>query len=330
MHVVVNGKSPETVTWLETFSHPAFSWIEIPEEPRTVARNRAFSARDFDIVYFLDDDVEVPEPLLARALERFASDPSLAVLGGPNLTPPASTFQEKLYGAVMTSPFAAPMVRARYEASRGDRPATERELILCNLALRRRAIPEGLRFLDHLRGSEENLFLFECRERGLEARFSPELQVFHHRRSTLPSFVRQIFWYGYGRAQQTWLAPRSCHPAFLAPSVACLFAATGAAIPSLRGLTLTLLAVHAAGGLLGAVASREMRGLGARAVALAPPLTLIVHAAYGTGLLVGLGQAALTSARALGCRAARALFAALLPLLPRAQDAYPARREPLS
>lgn len=287
--VLVNGDLPEVVDWLTRFNHPSFQWEVVERESRPAARNRAFELSG-DIIYFLDDDVIVPGHLFKLVSRRFREEPKLAILGGPNLTPPDEPWLGKIFGAVMTSSFAAPRVRARYGAdcSGPFEAAGEHQLILCNLALRRSAVPENLRFATHLVSNEENLLLYHCKRLGLKAVFSPEAYVFHHRRRGVLAFASQVFSYGFGRAQQTLAAPRSCHPLFLVPSLTLLFVGVALPISGLRVFLIPLLIVYAALAFVAALASRTVAALGILGALFCIPITAVVHVAYGVGFLAGL------------------------------------------
>ncbi len=285
--VVVNGDHPETTKWLATLNHPALEWSVLPRESRPRARNRAFETTgQNEIIYFLDDDVRVPEHLFERALQKFQENPDVAILGGPNLTPPGVGKAEALFGAIMTSVTAAPFVRVRYGSHNIAKiPASECDLILCNLAIRKSAIPKEVRLLDGLKSNEENLFIHECSQRGLISAFFSELFVYHHRRKTILSFFQQVSSYGYGRAQQTIADFRSFEFAFFAPAIALLLA-----IPILMTSPLLfdgLLASYVIAALLGGFYSSRIRSLGVLGIAMSVPLTLLVHFAYGIGFWRG-------------------------------------------
>jgi hypothetical protein len=258
--------------------------------PSTVASRvtGAFLDRWGDIIHFLDDDVEVPPFLFRETLDRFRRDPGLVGLGGPNLTPVDSPWREHAFGAAMTSPFAAPLVRARYEGKSRQiaGPAAAHRLILCTLAVRRAAIPQDLTFRDRLLSNEENLFFHACAERGLKLAFCPRLYVYHARRPYLGPFARQLFKYGSGRGQQGRLCWRSSPPLFYAPAIAWALAIGLVGIARTDWLA-AVLAVYALGSFLGALASPTARALGFRGVIAVTSLTPLVHGAYGLGLWWG-------------------------------------------
>ena len=92
VRVLINGTDSQTEKYLSTITDSRLIWRTIAKEPRTRCRNRAFDDCQGKIIYFLDDDVIVPPHALELALRRFDENPSLGILGGPNLTPTDSGF----------------------------------------------------------------------------------------------------------------------------------------------------------------------------------------------------------------------------------------------
>lgn len=290
--VIVNGSQPETVKWLESEKDSRVSFVEVPHEPRTRSRNRAFDLCKGKILYFLDDDVIVPSHLFKYVLEVFSDKPHLSVIGGPNLTPRDSSFLEKAFGAVMTSFFAAPMVRVRYGAKHSaEVNATDsKHLILCNLAVRAADIPKEIRFKEKLSSNEENLFLFHCTERHLNLAFASDAYVYHRRRKTLKAFFAQVFSYGKGRGQQTRISPASCHLLFWIPALSILMGAALLIFSATREMVPELAAVYFGFSFLGSVSSPRIRQTGVFGILSACLLTAVVHFSYGLGFLSGIAS----------------------------------------
>ncbi|MBI4403809.1 MAG: glycosyltransferase [Deltaproteobacteria bacterium] len=284
--VTVNGRDEASCRWLSQNKNPALRYSVVPFDCLPVRRNEALDMCSGDILYCLDDDVEVPNDLFKVALDEFEKDADLAILGGPNITPPESSFLEKLFGAVMTSAFAAPMIRVRYGGgSQSKRLATERELIFCNLAIRKSSIPSGIQFRKCLKANEENVFLSECRSAALKTVFLPKLAVYHRRRKDVSGFFQQVCHYGVGRGQQWALWPQSCHPAFLVPALA-IALACGLIVTAYPFWLAVALVIHQASSLIFAYFS-GVRSLGWKAMVLAGPLTGLIHLAHGLGFWKG-------------------------------------------
>jgi glycosyltransferase involved in cell wall biosynthesis len=171
-------------------------------------RNLAARQAQGDILYFLDDDSRVQKTGLFRCAAAFRN-PSVAVAGGPSLTPPSDTFLQRLFGLALASPFGAGAVRNRYRAAGTVRETTEQELILCNMAIRRDIFIKANGFDERLYPNEENELLDRISE-SFTLIHDPEMAVWRSQRPTLKAFAQQMFAYGRGRAQQTLLAgPRS-------------------------------------------------------------------------------------------------------------------------
>jgi len=168
-------------------------------------RNAAAHAARGDVIYFIDDDSRVSADCLTLC-EKILEDRSVAVIGGPSLTPATDSPLQQLFGCALSSLLGAGAVRNRYRASGATRSTTDKELILCNLAIRRTVFIDSGGFDERLYPNEENELLDRIVSRGMRLIHSPELAIQRSQRPTLRLFVRQMFSYGRGRAQQTLIA----------------------------------------------------------------------------------------------------------------------------
>lgn len=284
--VVVNGSHPKTTEWLLTQTHPRLNWYEVSTETLSAARNRAFLTCGGDIIYYLDDDVLVPEGVFQNVLEVFRKNPELAVLGGPNFTPPGSPKKEVFFGAILTSAFAAPKVRARYGSLDRERPAGENELIFCNLAVRKQLIPAKIRFFESFTANQENYFLYQLRNCGLKIQFSPSIFVYHRRRTTFRKFFEQIYSYGKGRAQQSWQSFESSNPLFYLPAL--LWLALGFLAVYSIPVLVTVFVFYLLVGSISSLFSKQMRSLSWWGFIQAGWVTFGIHLSYGLGFWTSL------------------------------------------
>jgi GT2 family glycosyltransferase len=165
-------------------------------------RNRAAREAVGDILYFLDDDsLMIPENF--RLCADGMSDPAVAVVGGPSITPAEDSWLQQLFGCALGSTFGSGAVRNRYRACGETRETTDKELILCNLAVRRSVFIDLNGFNECLYPNEENEFLERVASAGYTVLHVPAMLVFRSQRRTLKAFIRQMFNYGRGRGQQT-------------------------------------------------------------------------------------------------------------------------------
>lgn len=172
-----------------------------PSRQRNLA---AFSARG-DILYFLDDD-SLPNPENLQLCSDIMHDAKVAVAGGPSLTPSSDSWLQQLFGYALCSILGSGAVRNRYRMAGSIRETTERELILCNLAIRRSVFMELGGFNERLYPNEENELLDRIRSAGFKLVHIPAMAVFRSQRASLKAFVRQMFAYGRGRAQQSLIS----------------------------------------------------------------------------------------------------------------------------
>ncbi len=172
-------------------------------------RNLAAEQSQGDILYFLDDDSCVMPDCLTQCAQAF-EDLSVAVVGGPSLTPATDTRLQHLFSYALTSPFGSGAMRNRYRATGQPRVTTERELILCNMAIRRELFLSEEGFDERLYPNEENELLDRIISSGHKLVHVPTMAVTRSQRPSLAAFVKQMFSYGRGRAQQSMIArPRS-------------------------------------------------------------------------------------------------------------------------
>lgn len=190
----------------------------IPDDPRyeiilaegsAPSRQRNLAAKEAvgDILYFLDDDSLISPENLDECINCMV-DPLVAVVGGPSLTPSDDNRLQQLFGYVLSSSFGSGAVANRYRVRGKTRQTTDKELILCNLAVRRPVFSDTGGFNESLYPNEENEFLERVASAGYTLIHSPAMHVFRSQRHTLKAFVRQMFNYGRGRAQQSLITGR--------------------------------------------------------------------------------------------------------------------------
>ncbi|BCS55092.1 glycosyltransferase family 2 protein [Geobacter sp. SVR] len=273
-------KALEALRRLPTDEYPFEVFVAegtMPSRQRNLAARQAHG----EIIYFLDDDSLVTDANLPRCAA-VVRDSSVAVAGGPSLTPPSDSFLQRLFGFALSSPFGAGAMRNRYRAVGTARETTEQELILCNLAVRRDIFLEAGGFDERLYPNEENELLDRINS-AHRLVHDPGMAVWRSQRSTLRAFMRQMFSYGRGRAQQTLLAgPRS-----LMSFLPLLFVFYLVVVPFLSDFWVWRfpLALYGLAALFSAVAAAFGSGKpGAAAVLLIFP---IMHICNGLGLLKG-------------------------------------------
>ena len=286
--VVLNGATPEAEA--EVFrrarSDARVRPVQIAATTASRARNIGLKEARAHLLYFLDDDVELPPGGIAAVARIFASDPGIAIAGGPNLTPPDDPPFAHITGELLASRLGTGIARPRYR-SLAAHDAKERDLTLCNLAVRR-ALFRGNFAFPVLFGGEENVLMGHASHAGHRLWYSPELWVHHRRRVTVPSFLAQMHRYGFGRGLAIHSAPGTFHAAYFLPVLLVGYLAMLPFLSYLGPASFAPLGVYCGLVLLttAAIAIRAERH--AHALLLLPPLFFSAHVAYAFGLLRGL------------------------------------------
>ncbi len=245
-------------------------------------RNLAVQQARGDVVYFLDDDSLVLPDALKR-LARHFTDPKVAAVGGPSLTPDDNSLLQRAFGAVLSSPIGAGGVRNRYRRTGSVRETTERELILCNLAVRREPFLTLGGLDERLYPNEENELLDRFIKSGWRLLHDPGLSVFRSQRQTLSAFAKQMFRYGRGRAEQTRIAGYSG----IMPFVPLFFLFYLLSILFIKNNFWYIpLALYIVAVVLSSILSAAEKKTPA-ILLLLPPLFPLLHVSNGIGLLVG-------------------------------------------
>lgn len=276
--------------------------IEVLGENPSKQRNIGAAKASGEILYFLDNDSIVTPTLFSRIAKYYmdcliCTDTTTAErekpvgVGGPNLTPETDGFLQKISGYALASPFAHFNMCARYKPTGKMRYTGEKELILCNLSIRRTVFLRENGFNEAMYPNEENEFINRLVEKGYTFIYDPDAFLYRSRRNRFWEFIRQLFNYGRGRAHQILVEGLSqksllfflplgllCYLVLLpllnivGPFMWWTFLPLG-----LYGILATLSALH--------FAMQERHPL---LLLILPGWYLMMHLAYGVGLLYGL------------------------------------------
>lgn len=182
-----------------------------------VQRNHAVRSARGEFIYFLDDDALPLTDNLQRALQHF-QQPSVQLVGGPSLCPPTAPRLEQIFAAVLASRLAFASSRARYDSVGVVRPSSEKELILCNLIVRKEEFLACGGFDEALYPNEENALMDAMQKRGGILLYDPQFIAYRRPRPTARAFLKMVFTYGRGRAEQFRLHPTwGSFPNFVPP-----------------------------------------------------------------------------------------------------------------
>ena len=260
----------------------------------SVQRNLAVARATGDWIWFLDNDSLVSLSTwqaVGAWIQR--EDVDVDVIGGPNLCPSDAPWLQRAFSLVMSSRLAFGPSRARYLRVGAERLSSEKELILCHLLMRRTLFLEHEGFDEGLYPNEENALLEKISSHGGRLWYDPECSVERYPRRHLSGFMKMIFRYGRGRAQQFKHHPGKGSLLNMLPGLFSLYFWLSLFLTlwgNLHANHLWMLWIPAAGV---AVASLLEGLLHVRQHPLLPalisgPLIPLCHLAYGHGFLLGM------------------------------------------
>lgn len=187
--VVFNGDLTHISKMKSQFPNIQFHYI--PKTSPAVARNFAIPKAQGEHFFFLDDDCQLPPNYFANI--DFNED--WDVLGGPDRTPlQSSSFQVNI-GRVLSSPLCMGYTAKRHHAFSSEKLplATERELILCNLWIKKDIFDDvGNLFSADLFRNEENYLLKKLKKENKTLFYDPNLFVYHSRKENLETLSLSV------------------------------------------------------------------------------------------------------------------------------------------
>lgn len=271
----------------------------------SVQRNECIKRANGRFIYFIDNDSEMLAHNLSRALKLFQESANTAVVGGPNIAREGDTPLQKEFSHCLSSRFGVGPVASRYKPTGSIREATDRQLILCNLFIRKSVLNETGLFNEKLYPNEENDLMNRIESAGYKLMYDPEIQVLRSPRPDFKSFVKMLTGYGTGRFKQTLTDFRFMNLIFFLPACFVIYLlslpfAAGAlyyylspeaVLPALSALFLPVavyLLLILAATAMSLVTFKHRRAL---SVLTFPVLFFSIHFFYGLGELTGIYRA---------------------------------------
>jgi glycosyltransferase involved in cell wall biosynthesis len=198
---------------------------QVSSGPGGPAMKRDLSVRDAhgDFLIFIDDDA-YPEKNILDVLDRDFEDLSIAVIGGPALTPKSDNFQQKVSGAFFLS-FVSGGFPERY------RPIGRKRFVFdwpsVNLSVRKSVFLKLGGFQAEYWPGEDTKFCLDIVNKLKERNkilYDPEIIVWHHRRSGLFRHLKQVGSYGLHRGYFAKIYPETSFKLkYFIPSLFVLF-----------------------------------------------------------------------------------------------------------
>lgn len=178
-----------------------------------------------EILAFIDDDTYPRIDWLKNAVRNF-SDPAIAAVGGPAVTPFSDNARQKASGAVYESLMGGGAYRYRYIPLKkryvDDYPS-------CNFIVRKDILIQLGGFQTNFwPGEDTALCLDIVKKIGKKIIYDPEVLIYHHRRPLFKGHLRQVKAYALHRGYFAKRFPKtSLRLSYFLPSIFILFLAFG-------------------------------------------------------------------------------------------------------
>jgi hypothetical protein len=156
-----------------------------PGAKRDLARSRARA----QFLAFIDDDAYPKEDWLDNALSTLA-ELNVDGVGGPGITPPGSSWRERVGGAVYESRLGSGSLRHRFVSI--GRTRLSDDLPAYNFIVRRDALDTIGGWASTFYGGEDTKVCLDLVDSGFRLCYDPTVVVHHHRRPILVPHLRQV------------------------------------------------------------------------------------------------------------------------------------------
>lgn len=187
--ITLNGDDPASEAWL--LKQPGITFLKISRTTPARARNLTIERANGDWIGFLDDDVTLPDGY-GTCLNQLIKNTESGVIGGPDSTPPDASKWEHALGKALMSPLSTSQTRLRHaKDSLLKNSVDESVLILCNLWVKRSELGEKP-FPENYWRNEENIMLTRMSLNNVYMTWSPNLFVFHKRKSGPHALFRAV------------------------------------------------------------------------------------------------------------------------------------------
>ncbi len=171
----------------------------------TVQRNECIKLSSGDIIYFIDNDSIIDINNIKNAIKIFEENKNVAIVGGPAIHI-VSTEKERYIDKTMRSYYAVGPIAKRYSISKSHyREGSDKDVILCNLFIRREVLLEVGLFNENLYPNEENELIDKILSLGYKLMYDPEIVVKRPPRKNLKEYIKMLINYGRGRFEQLYI-----------------------------------------------------------------------------------------------------------------------------
>lgn len=190
-------------------------------------RNIGLKNSSGELLAFIDSDAYPRRDWLKNAA-RYFSDPEVAAVGGPGVTPENDSIMQKAGGYVLSS-FMVGGLADRYDT--GKSRASD-DIHSCNFIARRAVLEDIGGWDEKYWPGEDTLVCLGIKKLGKKMIEAPDVVVYHHRRPLFMKHLVQVSRFGMHRGFFAKQYPEtSLRLSYFFPSILVLFIISGAVFP---------------------------------------------------------------------------------------------------
>lgn len=249
-------------------------------------RNDGASEAKTQLIAFMDAHSTAPSDWSRKVIEFFNKNPSVDLIGGPQLNPPEETYIGKVSGYALGSLFGSSTSSSRYKSKKPNFNANEQFVTSANLICRKK-VTQNVKFDENLYPGEDPKFIYESKKNGFKLAYIPSIFLYHRRRSTTGDLARQVFKYGYVRPKKESITETLVKPSFMAPSLFLIYLVLFPILTLLSYLTVIPLILYLILSLYFSLTASIMNK-NLIAFFILPFIFFLIHVSYGLGFIYGL------------------------------------------
>ncbi len=283
---VAPDRNAEVLQSLKKIRYGGYEIItEIGKNP-SENRNRGIKKAKGEIIGFIDDDAIVDKDIIKNVENFFKKYQKIDIVGGPQLTPKNDKFFARVCGYAFASYFGTHRMRKRYSKKELDLDADEFSLSSANCFVKKNVFKKIRGFDTRLYPGEDPEFFSRDKKNGFRLAYSPDIIVYHRRRPNLISFFKQFYRYGLTRVKKERISKTKISLVFLLPSILVIYLLF-LPLTFIYNFYLIPFYIYTLIAVLNSI-YLGIKNKDFLAIFLLPFIFLILHIAYGVGLIRGL------------------------------------------
>ena len=283
---IAPNRNAEVLECLKKIDYPKNKYEILVEKGLNPSENRdrGIKKAKYEKLVFLDDDAYIEKDFLLNLKNFFDKYPDYDIVGGVQLTPDSDSKFSKISGIALSSFFGAYRMKNRYIAAKLNLDACEKDITSAICIIKKSVFNKISSFNPkYFPGEDPDLFI-RAKEKNCKIAYDPNIKIYHKRRPSFSSFVKQIYFYGRVRPR---ISKNILSSVFIFPSLFLIYLIFLPALIFFHWLFLLPLVVYVVLAILSSL-YESIKAKNILAFILLPFLYLTMHLTYGFGYMVGL------------------------------------------